>query len=397
MTVFSYRASTRSGDILEGIIEAADENSAIERLKQTDVIPLKVAAQKESFKIKTGLSFSKDEINSFTAQLSVLLNAGLPLDKSLNMLLRVTENDGMKKIVESLQRSVREGSSFSDALLKHPKAFPRLYINMIRAGEASGVLHVVLEQLSEFLESSRELKEHIVSAMIYPAILVITGGVTLIILMTFVLPKFSAIFAELGGALPLPTKILISISNGLKESWWVILSAIIAGWIGIKYYIATPEGRYRWDAIKVRFAGDLICKLETERFCRTLGMLLKCGVPLIQALKNAKEVIGNQVIATALGSVSKGAKEGKGIVAPLSEAKVFPPLALSMIKVGEDTGQLDEMLLKVAVVYEKALRETVKRFVSFLEPVMILAMGLFIGFIVISMLAGIFSITDLPI
>ncbi len=397
MTVFSYRASTRSGDILEGVIEAADEKSATERLKLTDVIPLKVTAKEESFTAKTGFSFSKAEIHAFTAQLSVLLNAGLPLDKSLHILSRITENGRMKTIVESLQKSVREGSSFSDALLKHPKVFPRLYINMIRAGEASGVLHIVLEQLSDFLESSRELREHIISAMIYPAILVITGGITLVILMTFVLPKFSAIFTELGGALPLPTRILISVSNGLKESWWALLGAFIAGLTGIKYYITTPKGRYHWDSIKIRFIGELIGKLETERFCRTLGMLLKSGVPLIQALNNAKEVIGNQVISTALGAVSKGAKEGKGIAGPLSEAKVLPPLALSMIKVGEDTGQLDGMLLKVAVVYEKSLRETVKRFVSLLEPVMILAMGLFIGFIVISMLVGIFSITDLPI
>ncbi|MFH2047495.1 MAG: type II secretion system F family protein [Pseudomonadota bacterium] len=397
MAVFSYRTSTRSGEILEGVIEAADENSAIKRLKDTGVIPLKVTAQKEIFKIKTGLRSSKADIQAFTEELSVLINAGLPLDKSLDIILHVTENSGMKSIVQSLQRSVREGSSFSDALIKHPRIFPRLYINMVRAGEASGVLHVVLEKLNEFLESSKELKDNIISSMIYPSILIITGGISLIVLMTFVLPKFSAIFAELGGALPLPTRILISASKAIKAIWWLLLPAIIAGWIAVKYYISTPGGRYKWDAIKIKSVGDLIAKLETARFCRTLGMLLKSGVPLIQALNNAKDVISNQVFASALNAVSKGAKEGRGIVLPLTEANIFPPLALSMIKVGEDTGQLDDMLLKVASTYEKALRETVKRFMSLLEPLMILLMGLIIGFIVISMLIGIFSITDLPI
>ncbi len=396
MAVFSYRTSTRSGDILEGVIEAADEKSAIERLKDSGVIPLKITAKKETFKSKSGISSAKADIQTFTGQLSVLINAGLPLDKSLNIISNITEYSGMKGIVRSLQQSVREGSSFSDALMKHPRTFPRLYINMVRAGEASGVLNVVLEKLNEFLESSKELRDHIISAMIYPAILVITGGISLIVLIAFVLPKFSTIFAELGGALPLPTRILISASNAVKAIWWVLLPAVIIGWILAKYYISTPKGRYRWDAVKFRLFGDLIAKLETARFCRTLGMLIKSGVPLIQALNNAKEVIGNQVFASALSAVSKGTKEGRGIVAPLTEAKVFPTLALSMIKVGEDSGQLDDMLLKVASAYEKTLRETVKRFMSLLEPFMILTMGLVVGFIVISMLVGIFSITDLP-
>ncbi len=219
----------------------------------------------------------------------------------------------------------------------------------------------------------------------------------MIVLFIFVLPKFSVIFAELGGALPLPTRMLISIGNGLKASWWVLLPAMVMVWFAIRHYVSsTMGGRYRWDSIKLRLMGGLIQKLETARFCRTLGMLLKSGVPLIRALNNAKDVVDNQVIASALGAVSKGAKEGKGIVAPLTEANVFPPMALSMIKVGEDSGQLDVMLLKVASAYEKILRETVRRFMSLLEPLLILAMGLIIGFIVISMLLGIFSITDLP-
>jgi general secretion pathway protein F len=328
--------------------------------------------------------------------LSVLLSAGLPLDRGLNILSEISEGKEMKEIVESILKAIREGSSFSDALQKHPRAFPRLYVNMIRAGETGGVLDVVLDKLNEFLESTKELKDHIFSAMIYPTILSLTGGISIIILLTFVLPKFSVIFAELGGGLPLPTKILLAVSEGMRTYWWIGIGIVVGGWIFIKSTLKTSAGKLKWDAFKLRLLGDVIRKLETARFCRTLGTLLRSGVSFLQALNNSKDVINNQVIALALNAVSKGAKEGKGISGPLTEANVFPPLALSMIKVGEETGQLDTMLLKVATAYEKSLKDSVKRFVGFIEPAMILIMGLVIGFIVISMLMAIFSITDMP-
>ncbi|MCX5806041.1 MAG: type II secretion system F family protein [Proteobacteria bacterium] len=397
MAIYSYQASTRDGNMVEGVIEAADDKAVIERLKDAGAIPIKVTAQKENIRTKIHLRSSRKDLQAFTTELSVLLNAGLTLDRSLQIVSDVSGSDEIKGVVQSLLKSIREGNTFSDALQKYPKIFPRMYVNMIRAGEASGVLNVILEKLNEYLESSRELREHIISAMIYPAILIITGGISIIILLTFVLPKFSVIFAELGGALPLPTQILLSLSEGLRAFWWIMLLTIAAGWVAFRYYLKSDGGRYRWDAFKIRIMGELIGKLETVRFCRTLGLLLKSGVPLLQALNNARDVIGNQVIASALGAVSKGAKEGKGISAPLTEAGVLPALAMSMIKVGEETGQLDTMLLKVAAAYEKSLQETIKRFVSLLEPAMILIMGLIIGFIVISMLVAIFSITDLPV
>lgn len=396
MPVYSYRATTIEGTIIEGVIEAVDEQSAIERLKNTGVIPLKVASPREGIQKKISFRSSRGDLLTFTTELSALLNAGLPLDRSLNILSEISENREMKSVVQSILKSIREGSSFSDALQKHPKVFPRLYINMIRAGEAGGVLDVVLEKLNEFLESSKALKDHVFSVMIYPTILLFTGGVSIIILLTFVLPKFSSIFAELGGSLPLPTKILLAFSNILRSYWWIVLAAIISGWILFKNYIKSDAGRFKWDAFKIKVMGDIVKKLETARFCRTLGTLLKSGVPLLQALNNARDVISNKVIASAIDSVSAGAKEGKGIAVPLSNANVFPQLALSMIKVGEETGQLDTMLMKVAYTYEKSLNTAIKRFVNLLEPVMILTMGLVIGFIVISMLIAIFSITELP-
>ena len=396
MAIFSYRATRLDGAITEGVIEAADEKAAVEMLKNTGFIPLKIAAPTESIKKRLSLRSSKGDLLIFTTELSALLHAGLPLDRSLNILSEISESKEMKNIIQSILKSIREGSSFSDALARHPKVFPRLYVNMTRAGESGGVLDVVLDKLGEFLESTKELKEHIVSAMIYPAILTVAGGASIIILLTYVLPKFSVIFDELGGALPLSTKLVLTFSNSLKSYWWVVVLSIISGWLIFKSYVRSETGKYRWDAFKLKAAGDIIQKLETARFCRTLGTLLKSGVPLLQALANAKDVITNRMIASAIDGVLKGAKEGKGIAVPLSDAHVFPPLALSMIKVGEETGQLDSMLIKVAATYERSLRVAIKRFVSLFEPVVILAMGLIIGFIVISMLMAIFSMTELP-
>jgi len=394
--IFSYRATTMEGTIVEGVIDAADEKAAIERLKNTGVIPLNVAAPKEDIKKRFTLRSAKGDLLTFTTELSALLSSGVPIDRSLNILSGISESKEMKSIIQSILKSIREGSSFSDALQRHPEVFPKIYINMIRAGEAGGVLDVVLDKLNEFLESRKELKEHVFSAMIYPTILIVTGGISVIVLLTYVLPKFTVLFAELGGSLPLPTQILLTFSNNLKSYWWIVLSLFITGWFIFKHSIKSDTGRYKWDSFKLKLMGDVVRKLETARFCRTLGTLLKSGVPLLQALNNAKDVINNQVIASVIDDVSKGAKEGKGIATPLSSTNVFPPLALSMIKVGEETGQLDTMLMKVASTYEKSLKEAIKRFISLLEPVMILTMGLIIGFIVVSMLMAIFSITALP-
>ena len=396
MPVFAYKATTIQGAVVEGVIEATDERSAIERIKNTGVIPLKVSSPKEGLRKKISLRSLKGDLLTFTTELSALLGAGLPLDRGLNILSDVSESSDMKSVVDAILKSIREGSSFSDALQKHPKVFPRIYVNMIRAGEAGGVLDVVLDKLNEFLESSKALKDHIVSVMIYPAILMATSGLSIIILLTYVLPKFTVIFAELGGALPLPTQILLAVSDTLKTYWWIVAAAAVGAWIIFKSYTKSDSGKYKWDTVKLRLMGDVIRKLETARFCRTLGTLLKSGVPLLQALNNAKDIVNNQVIASAIDAVSAGAKEGKGIAVPLANTKVFPSLALSMIKVGEETGQLDVMLLKVANTYEKSLNVAIKRFVGLLEPIMILTMGIIVAAIIISILMAIFSVIELP-
>ena len=397
--IFTYRTTTLDGTVSEGVIEAEDVRAAAEKFRESGLIPLKIVPRREGIREWGKISFRshRADLVTFTSELSSLLNAGLPLDRSLQILAEISESAFMRKIVQTILKSIREGGSFSDALQKHPNVFPKLYGNMVRAGESGGILQNVLERLSEFLESSKELRDHVVSAMIYPTILMVTGIVSILLLFTFVLPRFSAIFAELGGSLPLPTQILLGFAAAVKSFFWIFLVLVIGGVVLIRKYIRSDRGRYEWDRWKLKLMGDVLVKLETARFCRTLGTLLSSGVPLLQAMRNARDVMTNSFMAAAIDGVTKGAKEGKGIAQPLAEANVLPALALSMIKVGEETGKLNEMLTRVAVIYEKNLREAIKRFVSFLEPAMILIMGLVIGFIVVSMLMAIFSITDLPL
>lgn len=397
MPSYSHRSIDRDGTVSEGVIEARSEHEAESILKNANVIPLRVEEITTGFD-KEGFSFksARGELQVFTTELYALLNAGLPLDRSLNILLGITRNKKMKEIIFDVLKFIREGGSFSDALQRHSKVFSPLYVNMIRAGELSGALEAVLAKLIEFLESSEELKNHVFSAMIYPVILVVTGIASIIVLVTFVLPKFTAIFADMGTTLPFSTQILIAISNFLLTAWWFILLAVAAGWFALRSYVKTEEGRYRWDRLKLKVLGEVILKLETARFCRTLGALLKSGVPLLQAVKNSRDIIGNYAVSSSLDRVSRDIKEGKGIAKPLSDAKIFPELALSMIRVGEETGQLDNMLIKIADTYEKSLKISIKRFIGILEPSLVMIMGLMVGFIVISLLIAIFSITDIP-
>ncbi|MDD4091630.1 MAG: type II secretion system F family protein [Smithellaceae bacterium] len=397
MPSFSYRSINRDGTVSEGVIEARSGHEVELFLKNNNVVPLRIQEVKQGLG-KDAFSFqsAKSELQVFTTELHTLMSAGLPLDRSLNILLGVARNKKMKDIIFDVLKSIREGSTFSDALQKHSNVFSVLYINMVRAGELSGALDMALEKLNEFLEASEELKNHIFSAMIYPVILVVTGILSIIVLVTVVLPKFTQIFADLGTQLPVSTQILVGFSHILLSYWWIILLALAILWFVARSYIKTDKGRYNWDKLKIKLMGDIILKLETARFCRTLGALLRSGVPLLQAVKNAKDIIGNFAVSSALDQVTKEIKEGKGISKPLADANIFPELAMSMIKVGEETGQLDVMLIKVANTYEKSLKNSIKRFIGILEPALILGMAFIVGFIVISLLMAIFSITDIP-
>jgi general secretion pathway protein F len=395
--IFSYKATSIEGAIIEGVMEAPEEAAVLQKLKTSGVIPIKVSVPKEKRGTSLGFGSRRGDLLAFTMELSALLDAGLPLDRSLNILATISTKSPMRGVIESVLKSIREGRSFSEGLQRHPRVFSNLFVNMVKAGEAGGVLGVVLEKLGEFQESTKELRDHVFSAMIYPIILLITSGLSVVLLLTLVLPRFSVIFSELGTALPLPTQVLLAFSGVLQVYWWLGILVILAVWVLSRSYVRTESGRLAWDRLKLALMGDVIRQLETARFCRTLGTLLRSGVSLLQALNNSRDVVTNTVMASAIDRVSRGAKEGRGIASPLADARVFPPLALSMIQVGEETGQLDVMLLKVASAYERSLKESIKRVISILEPAIILVMAGVIGFIVVAMLMAIFSITDLPV
>jgi len=327
-----------------------------------------------------------------------LLAAGLPLDRSLSMLGNLAQGEEFTKALGTILESVRAGKSLAASMGEHGDIFPKLYVNMIRAGEAGGIMEGVLRYLAEYLESSQALKEEIKSAMIYPLILVGASGASLIVLFVYVVPRFSTMFKDVGKALPFMTKVVIEFSNILTQYGWMVLLGLLAAVAVAIYYWRTPDGRTECDRLLLRgwLFGDLVRKFETARFARTLSALLRGGVPLLEALGTVQGVVGNRLLARAIGQIQVRVREGKGMARPLGESGLFPPLALNMIAVGEETGKLDGMLAEVAGFYDQEVKRTTKRLTSLLEPALILGMGLVIGIVVISMLLAIFSINDLP-
>jgi type II secretory pathway component PulF len=341
---------------------------------------------------------SQQQLLQFTQELGTLLAAGLPLDRSLSILGGLIEGEEFNKILQTLLEAVRAGKSLASSMGEHPDVFPKLYVNMIRAGETGGILESVLRHLAEYLESSLALKEDIKSALIYPMILATAAGASLIVLFVYVIPRFSAIFKDVGSALPWITRAVIGFSQALAQYGWIALLLIIIALAGAVFYLRTPEGRNELDRVSLRawLVGDLLRKFETARFARTLAALLKGGVPLLEALGTVQGVVGNRILARAIAQVQVRVREGKGMAQPLGESGLFPTLALNMIAVGEETGKLEGMLAEVAGFYDQEVKRTTKRLTAILEPMLILGMGLVIGVVVISMLLAIFSINDLP-
>jgi general secretion pathway protein F len=338
------------------------------------------------------------DLSILTRELATLISAGLPLDRALSVLSSLTDKEELKRTVGQILRAVQQGKSLAEALAEYPKIFPPLYVNMVKAGEVGGFLDTVLQRLAEYLERAQEVQDEIKSALAYPVILVIVGGVSVFFMFTYVLPKFAVIFADLGSALPAPTRLLLAISHGLRSYWWALPLVGVGAWVGMRQYLATPQGRFTWDRLRLRVVvlGPLLLKREVARFARTLGTLLKSGVPLLQGLEVVEAVVGNLMISRALKEVRVGVREGQGIAGPLGRSGVFPTLALQMVSVGEETGRLDEMLMRVAEYYERETYNQLRRLVSLVEPLLIVLMGLVVGFIVMAMLLGIFSMNDLP-
>jgi len=403
MPVFTYRAADRRGQTIDGVMEAADARAVVDRLRKEAYFPIKVAAQGERaplFSLARGSRIRHRELLALTQMLATLFEAGLPLDRALSILEELAPSPRVRTIVTDLLRSVRGGASLSEALAKHhPRPFSRLYINMVRAGEKGGVLEVSLRRLAEFLEARAAFNEAVVSALAYPMVITTVGAAAIVFLMTFVIPRFATIFDDLGQAIPLPTQILLSVSAGLQSYWWIGATLALAAVLAWRIWTGTPQGRASWDQLVLRLplAGPLALKVETARFARTLGTMLKSGVPVLGAMAVVGDMMSNQSVGGGVARVAEGVKRGTTIAAGMREHTAFPALAVHMVRVGEETGRLEEMLLKVADTFESDVRTELKRVLGLLEPAIILAMGVLVAFIVVAMLLAIFSINEIPL
>jgi general secretion pathway protein F len=402
MPVFLYRAADRAGHTIDGVMEADDVRAVIERLHKEKYFPVRVAPHKERKAWPTfgGSRVRQRDLLAMTQQLATLFEAGLPLDRALAILEELAPTAKLGSITTDLLHSVRGGASLSDALAKHhPQPFSRLYINMVRAGEKGGVLEVALRRLAEFLEARAAFTEAVVSALAYPAVITTVGAGAVVFLLTFVIPRFATIFADLHQAIPLPTQILMSVSSAMREYWWAGALVVLGGVLGWRVWTGTPEGRLQWDRLRLQLprVGPLTQKIETARFLRTLGTMLKSGVPVLGALAVVGDMMTNQIVARSVQRLSDSVKRGGTVAAGMREHGNFPTLAVHMVRVGEETGRLEDMLLKAADTLEGDVRTDLKRMIGLLEPAVILCMGVLVAFIVVAMLLAIFSINDIPV
>jgi general secretion pathway protein F len=404
MATFFYKAVGKGGNVVEGALDDVTDKAAALKLQGMGLIPIEIATKKSSqpWKLDLRLSLvglSGKDVMFFTQELSTLVSAGLPLDRSLTICRQLSDKPKVQAMVEEVLNGIKQGKTFADSLAAHPKAFSKLYVNMVKAGEASGSLPLVLERLVEFQQEADELKSYLVSSLIYPALLSVVGLASIVVLLNFVIPKFAQVFEDAGQSLPLPTQILLTVSEFSKSYWWVLLATAVLAGLAFSRYISTQQGRWVWDRfrLKVVLLGEVLRKIEIARISKTLGTLVHNSVPLVQSLNIVREISGNAVIAKSISDIAEGVKKGEGVAKPMERTGVFPPLAIHLIQVGEETGRLDQMLLELSRVYDKDVRSALKNLIALFEPIMILGMGLVVGVIVISMLLAIVSINDVPL
>ena len=410
MPVFTYKATDISGRLVRGSMEAKNEQDLVDKLQEMGYFPVKVSLSEEGEERpepkRTGFlttlfprKVSTSEVIGFTHELYTMLDAGMPLDRALFFLVDAQENPAFREIILDIYRGIRGGKSLAACLELHPEVFSDIYVSMVRAGEASGSLEIVLARLEGFMEEARRVRDAIRSALIYPSLLTVVGGGAVAVLLFFVIPRFSVIFLEMENMLPLPTRILLAVSEGVVRYWWIGLGLFVIVFLVLRSLIQTERGRLYFDGLKLRVPlfGRLYHKAIISRFLRTLGTLLNGGIPIIDALNIARDTMGNRQMILAMDPVIEGVRRGRGFSAPLKESGLFPQLAVHMLTVGEESGRLDEMLFKLADNYEHDINIAIKRFVSLIEPSLILVMAIIVGFIVMSLLLAIFSINEVTI
>ncbi|HHJ39171.1 MAG: general secretion pathway protein GspF [Methylothermaceae bacteria B42] len=403
MPAFFVKAVNRDGEMVETLREADNENALVRLLQEEGWVPIRVTpAESQPFRWLRPefrqTHVKQKDIGVFTRELATLLSAGLPLDRSLRVMLELfPEGSPLHAMCDRILEKVKGGSQLSAALEAEGKSFSKLYVNMIRAGEAGGALATVLERLADYLERSQALRGSVMTAMIYPAILVVMAVGSLLVLLTFVVPQFEEMFANAGKELPVPTQIVMGLADGLKNYGWILLLLVILGMNWGRRMLADPERRYRFHRwlLRLPLLGDLIVKLEVARFSQTLAALLTAGVPLLGALNIVKDTLANDVLSESVGEAASRLKEGGDMSVALQEAGHFPVMALQMIKLGEETGQLPKMLARMAEIYEEEVKTTVHRLLTLLEPVLIVGLGIAIAGIIMSILVAVVSVNDL--
>ncbi|HKU52787.1 MAG TPA: type II secretion system F family protein [Nitrospira sp.] len=401
MATFAYAGRTKSGAVKKGELVAKSRDEAVDQLRRQSVVvtSLEEKAGKEGFSFKLGSGVSEKDLVVFTRQFGTMINAGLPLIQCLEILSTQSENAALRKSVGEIKVQVEGGSTFSDALRKHPKIFDDLYVNMVHAGEVGGLLDTILGRLSKHIEKAMKLKGQIKSALVYPAAIVGIAGIVITVLMIWVIPVFEKMFKEMSGgkmALPGPTQLVIDMSNFAQGNWYIILGVIVAIVVAVKKYYATPQGKLAIDKLllKLPVFGDLIRKASVAKFTRTLGTLLASGVPLLEALTICAKTSGNKVVEGALLDAKVSISGGKTIAEPLAKSGTFPKMVTHMISVGESTGALDSMLGKIADFYEDEVDQAVTNLTALLEPMMMVFLGVTVGFIVVAMYLPIFTMAS---
>ena len=410
MALYRYKAVNAAGTVAAGELDAANEAEIVDRLRDQGLMPMQVEAATGG-KAQAGAvgdvgprqgwftskTVTRDHLLALTRELATLLRAGLPLDRALEVLIGLAPTLPVARLLQTVRDEVRGGKSLSQALDMHRNVFSRFYVNIVRAGEAGGALGVVLARLSDTMERNKDLRESVKSALIYPTILIGVACTSVIVLLIFVVPQFQQTFAQSGKALPLPTELVIIFGTALRKYWWVMIAVVLAlVWLA-RRRLRLPAVRFRWDGrlLRLPLLGDLLGKVEIARFARTLSTLLGNGVTLLAGLAIVKETMTNSVLAQALDGVITKLREGKGFGRPLAETGLYPRLATQMILVGEESGRLEEMLTRVAEVYDREVQMAVKRFLSVLEPVLILGLAVLIGGIVFSILLGVMGMSEL--
>ena len=411
MAWFSYKAVSASGEVIEGELEATDQRAVIDRLRREGHVPIRAEALRGSGGGGSGAAsgggsrrvlgrgrVAAKEVAFLTRELSVLLEAGLTLDRALSILGSLSSAAGLRSVVERVLERVRGGTSLADALEVEGAVFPSYYAGMVRAGEAGGQLEVVLGRLAETLERAQALKESVVTALLYPALVLALAVGSLVVLMTLVIPEFRPLFEDAGAALPLLPQVILWVSDLLQAYWWLPLVGLVVLVVVVRRLIASPEGRLAWDrgCLRLPLFGDLLLKLEVARLTRTLGTLLANGVSVLNAFTMTLGATQNQAVAEALSELRGRVAKGEGLARPLTELGLFPALAVQLIEIGEESGRLEPMLLRVAEIYDEEVKRTIGRLLALLVPAVTIVLGIVIAVIIGAMLSAILSAYDLP-